>query len=138
SNVKKEEDKLLGLFADGSMAPELDREETDQPSLSVMTDAAINVLKEDKDGFFLMVEGSLIDWGGHAHDAGCAMAESEAYEEAVQAAVEFAKKDKNTLVVVAADHDTGGMSVGGDGEYDANLEILRDVTATGDFMAEVL
>src|SRR5699024_11690957 len=67
-----------------------------------------------------------------------AMADSEAFEEAVQAAVEFAKKDKNTLVVVAADHDTGGMSVGGDGEYDANLEILRDVTATGDFMAEVL
>jgi len=138
SNVKKEEDKLLGLFAEGPMAPELDREETKQPSLSEMTDAAINVLKKDKDGFFLMVEGSQIDWAGHAHDAAWAMADSEAFEEAVQAAVEFAKKDKNTLVVVAADHDTGGMSVGGYGEYDANLEILRDVTATGDFMAEAL
>src|SRR5690625_6167779 len=88
------------------MAPELDREETKQPSLSEMTDAGINVLKKDKDGFFLMVEGSQIDWAGHAHDAAWAMADSEAFEEAVQAAVEFAKKDKNTLVVVAADHDT--------------------------------
>lgn len=138
SNVKKEDDKLLGLFAGESMAPELDREESKQPSLSEMTDAAINVLKKDKDGFFLMVEGSQIDWAGHAHDAAWAMTDAAAFEDAVETAVEFAKKNENTLVVVAADHDTGGMSVGGYGEYDANLEILRDVTATGDFMAEAL
>lgn len=131
-NVKKA-DKLIGLFAEDGMAPELDRDETNQPSLAEMTESALDVLKKDKDGFFLMVEGSQIDWAGHDNDAAWAMKDSEAFELAVEEAVEFAKKDGNTLVVVAGDHDTGGMSVGGYGKGDANLEVLRNVSATGDF-----
>ncbi|MEK3887202.1 alkaline phosphatase [Bacillus sp. FSL K6-3431] len=127
--------KLIGLFAEEGMAPELDREETKQPSLAEMTDTALNILNKDKDGFFLMVEGSQIDWAGHAHDAAWAMNDAQAFEAAVEKALDFAKKDKNTLIVIAGDHDTGGMSVGGYGEYDAKIEVLRDVTATGDFMA---
>ncbi|KAB2332275.1 alkaline phosphatase [Cytobacillus depressus] len=137
TNVKKS-DKLIGLFAEDGMAPELDRDETNQPSLADMTESALDVLKKDKDGFFLMVEGSQIDWAGHANDAAWAMKDSEAFEEAVTKAVEFAKKDGNTLVVVAGDHDTGGMSVGGYGKGDAKLEVLRQVTATGDFMESKL
>ncbi len=127
--------KLLGLFAGEGMAPELDRELTKEPGLAEMTEKAIDVLKQDKDGFFLMVEGSQIDWAGHAHDAAWAMKDTEAFEQAVNKAVQFAKKDKHTLVVIVGDHDTGGMSVGGYGQYDAKLEVLRNVTATGDFMA---
>lgn len=127
--------RLLGLFAEEGMASELDRDETNQPSLAEMTKKAIEVLSQDKDGFFMMVEGSQIDWAGHAHDAAWAMKDTEAFEYAVQAALDFAKLNGKTLVVVAGDHDTGGMSVGGYGKYDANLEILRNVSATGDFMA---
>jgi alkaline phosphatase len=127
--------KLIGLFAEDSLSPELDRESTDEPSLKEMTSAAIDVLSNDKDGFFLMVEGSQIDWAGHANDAAWAMKDAEAFEDAVEAALDFAKKDKKTLVVIAGDHDTGGMSVGGYGKSGANLEILKTVTATGDFMA---
>jgi alkaline phosphatase len=134
----KESDKLIGLFAEDGMAPELDRETTNQPSLAEMTETALETLKKDKDGFFLMVEGSQIDWAGHAHDAAWAMKDAEAFEKAVAEAVDFAKKDGNTLVVVAGDHDTGGMSVGGYGKYDANVEVLRNVTATGDYMATKL
>ncbi|MFT4416669.1 alkaline phosphatase [Fredinandcohnia humi] len=126
--------KVIGLFSEDAMAPELDRDETNQPSLKEMTKSALEVLNKDKDGFFLMVEGSQIDWAGHDHDAAWAMKDSEAFEQAVEEAVKFAKKDRNTLVVVAGDHDTGGMSVGGYGQYDANVEVLRNVTATGDFM----
>lgn len=128
--------KLLGLFADDAMAPELDRDQTNEPSLAEMTDAALTSLKQDQDGFFLMVEGSQIDWAGHAHDAAWAMKDSEAFHEAFKAALQFAMKDKQTLVVVAGDHDTGGMSVGGYGEYIAKPEVLRSVTATGDFMVD--
>ena len=128
-------DKLIGLFAEDSLSPELDRELTDEPSLQEMTSAAIDVLSNDKDGFFLMVEGSQIDWAGHAMDAAWAMKDSEAFESAVDAALEFAKKDKKTLVVIAGDHDTGGMSVGGYDGSGANLEILKNVTATGNYMA---
>jgi alkaline phosphatase len=127
--------KLIGLFAEDSLSPELDRESTDEPSLKEMTSAAIDVLSNDKDGFFLMVEGSQIDWAGHANDAAWAMKDAEAFEDAVEAALDFAKKDKKTLVVIAGDHDTGGMSVGGYGKSGANLEILKTVTATGNFMA---
>ncbi|MER2089928.1 MAG: alkaline phosphatase [Sporosarcina sp.] len=134
----KKADKLIGLFAEDSLSPELDREATDEPSLQDMTSAAIDVLSNDKDGFFLMVEGSQIDWAGHANDAAWAMKDTEAFEKAVEAALDFAKKDKKTLVVIAGDHDTGGMSVGGYGGSGANLEILKDVTATGDFMASQL
>ncbi|RDU37740.1 alkaline phosphatase [Neobacillus piezotolerans] len=130
--------KLIGLFADDALAPSLDREETNQPSLAEMTDAALNVLKKDKDGFFLMVEGSQIDWAGHDHDAAWAMNDVQAFEEALAKALAFAKKDKQTLVVVAGDHDTGGMSVGGYGVYDAKVEILRNITATGDYMVTKL
>ncbi|UOY93145.1 alkaline phosphatase [Ectobacillus sp. JY-23] len=129
-------EKVLGLFAPEGMAPELDRDETGQPSLADMTKTALNKLKKDKDGFFLMVEGSQIDWAGHAHDAAWAMKDAEAFEQAVKEVIRFAEKDGQTVVVVAGDHDTGGMSVGGYGQYDAKLEVLRNVTATGDFMVK--
>lgn len=131
----KKADKLIGLFAEKGLAPELDRDITNQPSLAEMSEKALEVLNKDKDGFFLMIEGSQIDRAGHAHDAAWAMKDAEAFEAALAKVLEFAKKDKNTLVVVAGDHDTGGMSVGGYGKYDANIELLRNVTATGNFMA---
>ncbi|MGP4075983.1 alkaline phosphatase [Halobacillus sp. K22] len=132
------DEKILGLFADGPLASELDRDETDQPSLSDMTSSAIDALSQDEDGFFLMVEGSQIDWAGHAHDAAWAMNDTQAFEKAVTEALEYAKQDKNTLVVIAGDHETGGMSVGSNGEYDVKQDVVRDVTATGDHMAEQL
>ncbi|MBS4206171.1 alkaline phosphatase [Lederbergia citrea] len=136
-NAKKT-DKLIGLFSEIGMAPELDRHATTEPSLAEMTEAALKILKKNRDGFFLMVEGSQVDWAGHANDAAWAMKDIQAFEGAVAKALAFAKKDKKTLIVIAGDHDTGGMSVGGYGLYDAKLEVLRRVTATGDFMVSQL
>ncbi|KPB06417.1 alkaline phosphatase [Bacillus sp. CHD6a] len=133
-----EGDKLLGLFANNAMSPEMHRDETDEPSLAEMTNTAIDALSKNKKGFFLMVEGSQIDWAGHAHDPAWAMTDSEAFDKAVEAALEFAEEDGNTLVVVAGDHETGGMSVGSNGEYDLKMDVLDSVTATGDKMASEL
>lgn len=130
--------KLLGLFANNGMAPELDRDATKEPSLAEMTNKALATLNKDKDGFFLMVEGSQIDWAGHNHDPAWAMKDTEAFEGAVKAALEFATNDGHTLVVVVGDHDTGGFSVGGYDKYEANVEILRKVTATGNYMVTKL
>lgn len=130
--------KLLGLFSDDAMAPELNRKETQEPSLAEMTDKAIQTLSKNRKGFFLMVEGSQIDWAGHANDAAWAMSDTEAFEKAVKVAIDYAKKDGKTLVVIAGDHDTGGMSVGGYNQYAANPEVLRNVKATGDGMAAKL
>ncbi|WP_343042298.1 alkaline phosphatase [Ornithinibacillus caprae] len=134
----KNGEKLLGLFANEALAPELHRGETEEPSLAEMTERAIDVLEEDKDGFFLVVEGSQIDWAGHDNDAAWAMTDVEAFEKAVEVAINFAEEDGKTLVVVAGDHDTGGMTTGSNGQMDLNAQVLQNVTATGDYMASLL
>lgn len=75
------------------------------------TNAAIRTLSQNKQGFFLMVEGSQIDWGGHVNDFKYTVEETIDFDKAIQAAVEFAKKDGNTLVIVTADHETGGLAL---------------------------
>src|SRR5699024_4720952 len=62
--LKNKNDKILGLFADGGMSKMIDRS-AETPSLEDMTEAAIERLKKNEDGFFLMVEGSQVDWAGH-------------------------------------------------------------------------
>ncbi|MFD1361938.1 alkaline phosphatase [Lentibacillus salinarum] len=133
-------EKLLGLFADDALAPEMHRDNTEEPSLAEMTESAIGNLEQDDDGFFLMVEGSQIDWAGHANDAAWAMQDTEAFEAAVEEAIEFAEDDGETLVVVGGDHETGGMTVGAGENADMNVNpsVLKDVTATGDHMASEL
>ncbi|MBN3526113.1 alkaline phosphatase [Paenibacillus apiarius] len=130
--------KILGLFADGDMAPELDREHTNEPSLKEMTGKAIDILRQNKDGFFLLVEGSQIDSAGHYNDAAWAMKDTQAFEDAVALAFDFATKDGNTLIVVVGDHDTGGISVGGYDQTYAKLEVLHRVKASGLYMADKL
>lgn len=77
------------------------------------SDKAIQFLnnRSQEEGFFLMIEGSQIDWGGHANDANYVISELHEFEKVVQLALDFAKKDGNTLVVVTADHETGGFAV---------------------------
>jgi alkaline phosphatase len=62
-------------------------------------------------GFFLMIEGSQIDWGGHANDANYVINELNEFEKVVATALDYAKRDKNTLVIVTGDHETGGFAV---------------------------
>ncbi|SFS70193.1 alkaline phosphatase [Marininema halotolerans] len=130
--------RVLGLFANGPLSPELERSNTQEPSLSEMTTHAIQTLSPHKKGFFLMVEGSQIDFAGHVHDAAWSMHDIAAFEKAVQVAIHFAKKDGNTLVVIAGDHETGGMSVGGYNQYHSRIELLKKVTLTGKSLAKKL
>lgn len=83
------------------------------------TDLAIKSLraKAGEKGFFLLIEGSQIDYRCHGNDAAGAVAEVIDFDNAVAAAIEFAKADKNTLVVITADHETGGLTIL-DGSYD--------------------
>lgn len=79
--------------------------------LELMTGKAIETLSRDKDGFFLMVEGSMIDWGAHDNDIDYVISEMLDFDKAVGVALAFAKTNKNTLVVVTADHETGGLTL---------------------------
>ncbi len=107
SKVKK--GKLAGLTApvhNGRVAERGDM-------LPVATKTALNILDNNKKGFFLMVEGSMIDWGGHASSTRYIVEEMLDFDKVIGEALEFAEKDGETLIVVTADHETGGMAITG-------------------------
>lgn len=126
--------QVLGLFADGGLDKFIDRTSA-TPSLAEMTNSAIDRLKTNKKGFFLMVEGSQIDWAGHDNDIVGAMSEMDDFAAAFKAAIDFAKKDGQTLVVATADHSTGGLTLGKDGEYNFFVDPIKAALRTPDFMA---
>lgn len=103
---------LWALFEDSALPYDLDRDPAKIPSLAEMTRAAISRLSSNEQGFFLMVEGSQVDWAGHANDAVAMITEYLAFDKAVQAAIDFAKNDGNTTVVIVSDHGTGGFAFG--------------------------
>ncbi|MGD9161931.1 MAG: alkaline phosphatase, partial [Desulfobacteraceae bacterium] len=108
------DEKVWGIFNEGNLVPDIDRDELNpsQPSLAEMTEKAIKVLSKNEKGFFLMVEGSQVDYAGHANDPVFMVTEFLAFDKAVGIAVDYAKKDPDTLVVIFPDHDTGGLSIG--------------------------
>ena len=77
------------------------------------TEVALNILKQNKKGMFLMIEGSQIDWGGHANDTQYIIDEMIDFDNAIGKVLDFAMKDENTLVIITADHETGGFSING-------------------------
>ncbi|MDG4848433.1 MULTISPECIES: alkaline phosphatase [Peribacillus] len=135
--LKDKNEQVLGLFASEGLPKMIDRP-SETPSLADMTSSAIQRLNKDKDGFFLMVEGSQVDWAGHDNDIVGAMSEMEDFEKAYKAAMEFAKKDKHTLVVATADHSTGGFSIGAKGIYNWYGEPIKAAKRTPDFMADAI
>jgi alkaline phosphatase len=94
------------------MSYECDRDKANVPSLSEMADKAIKLLSQNKNGFFLMVEGSQIDWAAHNNDPYAAVNDFLEFDKAVAVALKFAKKKKNTVVIICPDHGTGGISIG--------------------------
>jgi len=110
--MKSNSDKIAGLLDTVHMAKST---EGRSGMLETMTMKAIETLSKNKKGFILMVEGSEIDFAGHERNLNWNISEVLDMERAVKRAYEFAEKSGNTLVVVTADHETGGLAlVGGD------------------------
>jgi len=75
------------------------------------TKLSMNFLENRGKGFFLMIEGSQIDWGGHANDSDYIISEMLEFDEAIGEVLDFAEKDGETLVIITADHETGGYPI---------------------------
>lgn len=104
-------DRMWALYGEKDMDYDLDRDSLRQPSLEEMTRTAIEKLSQDPDGF-LMVEGSKIDWAAHANDPVGMATDFLAYDRACGVALDFARRNGETAVVMVPDHGNSGISIG--------------------------
>ncbi len=125
----------IGLYAAKGLPFALD---SDKARLTKMTKKALSLLEQNNNPFFIMIEGSQIDWCGHANDIACAMAEMNDFAGAISAAKEFIAKNPDTILVVTADHSTGGLTIGAQGQYKWEADVVKGVKATAGVLAERL
>lgn len=107
---------VLGLFSGSHMAYEVDRRRTDEPSIAEMTSWALDRLAEAGKPFFIMIESGRIDHAGHNRDVAAHLSDMLAYNEAYRVAAEFASARENILLLATSDHETGGLTLGGEWE----------------------
>src|SRR5699024_6060978 len=101
--------KVIAFLEAKSLAPAPERGD----QLVQLTKAALANASQDPDGFFMMIEGSQIDWGGHDNDGNRVVEEVKDFDDVVSTVIDFAKENGRTLVVVTADHETGGLTMPG-------------------------
>lgn len=112
-------EKVICLLENNGLKKASDRKQ----ALGDYTSAAIANLRSNEEGFVLIVEGSQIDWAGHDNEAEYLLSEMKDFNTAIKESVNFAKADGNTLVVVTADHETGGMAITGGDMVGKDLEL---------------
>ena len=141
-NVKADDAKKMMLYQK-NIAEEIpytiDRSDDDL-TLAQITEAGIDFLYgKSKKGFFMMVEGGKIDYASHNDDAAAMFQEVMDFNSAIEVAYEFYKKHKDeTLIVVTADHETGGIVLGYSGAYELNLKAMERQKVSVVRMTEIL
>ncbi len=125
----------LGLLAPVGMPWALDM--PGQQRLPQITQAAVKQLENDK-GFFLLVEASQVDWGGHANDIGAAMGEMHDMAVTLEWLEAYINAHPDTLMVVTADHSTGGMTIAKGGKYEWQPHWLNNLKASPESIAKTL
>lgn len=112
----------------------------DDLTLAQITAAGIDFLEEkSKKGFFMMIEGGKIDYAAHNDDGATVFQEVIDFNAAIEEAYEFYKRHKDeTLIIVTADHETGGLVLGYTGEYKLNLKALQSQKVSVETMIEIL
>lgn len=124
-NIEEGTEKVLGLFSAQGMNARIDRddENTGEPSLVDMTKKAIDILAEDVDGFFLMVEAARIDWEAHDNDIGAVFKSLEEMNDVLEVCYNTYLNDpENTILVFTADHETGGLGITYSHYHDKKIE----------------
>ena len=109
--MELDSNKIIGLFASSHLPYEKNRDQEITPSLTEMTTKAIEILSQDPAGFFLMVEGGRIDHAAHANDKINVALETIEFSNAVDKAISFSKEHGDVLLIVTADHETGGLTI---------------------------
>lgn len=142
NNVKQSADRIILMDVEGadpsSLKFAIDQREGDL-NLAQITDAAIeSLMKNNDNGFFLMVEGGKIDWSSHANDATTTIQEVLDFNEAVKLAYAFYEKhSEETLIIVTADHETGGIALGNGGSR-LNTKLLASQRVSQGTLSKLL
>ncbi|MNI18966.1 Alkaline phosphatase 4 precursor [compost metagenome] len=129
--------KVLGTFGSSHVAYVPDRDNS-TPNLANMTEKALEILSADPNGFAIMIEGGRIDHASHANDFPTTIQETLDFDAAVKVAMEFAKKDGNTSVVITADHETGGLSLARDNIYEVNYDLWDQQKHSSEYLIPAL
>ncbi|WP_407427149.1 alkaline phosphatase [Arcticibacter sp.] len=126
---------VIGIFHEDGLPYSLDREHDQTlvaaiPTLAEMTKEAINHLNKNKKGFVMQVEAGKVDWAAHANDAAALIFDQIAFDDAVKAAIDFAEKDGETLVIITTDHGNANPGLFGP---DTNFDKLQHFKQTNDW-----
>ena len=113
-NIEKNK-PVLGVFNMGALPYTVDRKNNselqDKPTLAEMAKAAINQMKDHKEGFVLQIEAGKVDWAAHANDVAGLLHDQLSFDETIKVVMDFAEKDKNTLVVITTDHGNANPGI---------------------------
>jgi alkaline phosphatase len=129
----------LGIFSQGAIPYAIDREndadlKTNTPTLAEMASKAIQVLNTHPAGFVLQIEGGKVDWAAHANDIAGLLYDQLAFDEAVKVALDFAEKDKNTLVILTTDHGNANPGTISGSKANEGFDSIKNYKKTNEWL----
>jgi alkaline phosphatase len=130
---------ILGVFDEDALPFTVDYShdknlQNQVPTLAEMTLSAIDLMKDHPNGFVLQVEGGKVDWAAHSNDTPGLLFDQLAFDHAVEKAMEFAEKDKNTLVIITTDHGNGNPGLFGDHDSNQKFDLLQKFKHSNDWI----
>ena len=130
---------LLGVFAEDGLPYYIDRENDPElkktvPTLAEMAQKAINHMKDHPKGFVMQIEGGKVDWGAHANDVAALLYDQVGFDEAIKVAIDFAEKDKETLVIITTDHGNANPGIIYGKKANDNFDSIQKYTHTNEWI----
>ena len=130
---------ILGVFSTDGLPYSKDRESSleltnSSPTLAEMTVRAIDKMKNHPKGFVLQVEAGKVDWAAHANDITGLIYDQVAHDEAIKVAIDFAEKDKNTLVIITTDHGNANPGLIYGKNVNENFDSIQNYKQTNDWI----
>lgn len=133
------EKSILGVFADDGLPYSIDRQNNGElsqkvPTLAEMTQKAIGAMKDHPKGFVLQVEAGKVDWAAHGNDISGLIYDQVAHDEAVQVAIDFAERDRETLVIITTDHGNANPGIIYGKEANVNFDSIQEYKHTNEWI----
>ena len=137
------EKPVLGVFDEDALPYSIDRNSDEKlkqtiPSLAEMAQKAIDRMKNHPKGFVLQIEAGKVDWAAHANDISGLIYDQVAFDEAIKVAIEFAEKDKNTLVIITTDHGNANPGVIYGKNANANFDTIQKYKHTNEWILNAI